>query len=91
MGHRVWSQCCATGKPYDYHNEPGEYMIASHWTPIICRFRDCLNPDHLYWEAASDGCRRREAEERARNAASTLSSLLSIPMLYPSAGSAFAT
>jgi hypothetical protein len=64
--------CCATGKPYDYHNEAGEYKTASHRTPLICRFRDCLNPDHLYWETASDGCKRREAEERARNAASEL-------------------
>ena len=68
--------CCATGKPYDFHNESGEYMIASHRTPIICRFRDCLNPDHLYWETASDGCKRREAEERARNAASELGALM---------------
>jgi hypothetical protein len=71
--------CCATGKPYDYHNEAGEYMNAGHRTPITCRFRDCLNPDHLYWETRSDGCKRREAEDRARTAAGALVSALTTP------------
>jgi len=71
--------CCATGKPYDYHNEAGEYMNAGHRTPIICRFRDCLNPDHLYWETRNDGCKRREAEERARTATGVLVSALTTP------------
>jgi hypothetical protein len=35
-----------------------------------------LNPDHLYWETRSDGCKRREAEERARTATSALVSAL---------------
>lgn len=65
-------QCCATGKPYDYHNAEGEYMITSHRTPIICRFRDCLNPEHLFWETLSDGCKRREAEARARALAKSI-------------------
>jgi hypothetical protein len=68
--------CCVTGKPYDYHNESGEYMIASHRTPIICRFRNCLNPDHLFWETLSDGCKRREDEARAVSATTGLASSL---------------
>ena len=64
--------CCATGKPYDFHNEEGEYMIASHRTPIICRFRSCLNPEHLFWETESDGAKRREAEARAVHASGEL-------------------
>ena len=68
--------CCATGKPYDYHNEAGVYMTAGHRTPIICRYRSCLNPDHLYWETLSDGCKRREAEARARTAAAEMAAAL---------------
>jgi hypothetical protein len=82
--------CMATGKPYDYHNEQGEYMIASHRTPIICRFRNCLNPEHLFWETLSDGSKRREAEARAVSEAGKLSSalgnvgsLVSIPVHSP--------
>jgi hypothetical protein len=71
--------CCATDKPYDYHNEHGDYMIASHRTPIICRFRDCLNPDHLFWETLSDGCERREVEARAADATRELALGLSAP------------
>lgn len=66
--------CCDTGKPYDYHNGAGEFMVASHRTPVICRHRNCLNPAHLYWETSSESSTRREAEERARQAASTLAS-----------------
>lgn len=68
--------CCATGKPYDYHNAAGEFMIASHRTPIICRFRNCLNPEHLFWETLSEGCKRREAEQRARTAAAEMAAAL---------------
>ena len=71
--------CCDTGKPYDYHNDSGEYMTASHRTPIICRFRDCLNPAHLYWETQSDGCKRREAEERSLSITKELASALVSP------------
>jgi hypothetical protein len=70
--------CCATGKPYNYHNEAGEFMTASHRTPLICRFRNCLNPEHLYWETSSDSAKRRETEARAATAAGALSSLLSL-------------
>src|SRR5208337_370521 len=56
--------CLATGKPYGYHNEQGEYMTAAHCTPVVCRFRDCLNPAHLSWETLSGACKRREAEAR---------------------------
>lgn len=73
--------CCDTGKPYDHHNEAGEYMIASHRSPLICRFRDCLNPEHLFWETLSEGCKRREAEDRARQAVSTLASDL-VPLVH---------
>lgn len=68
--------CCDTGKPYDYHSEAGEFMIASHKTPIICRYRSCLNPEHLFWDTLSGGCQRREAEEAARKLASELASEL---------------
>ncbi len=68
--------CIATGKPYDYHNEADEFMVASHHTPVICRHRNCLNPDHLYWETSSESSKRREAEKRAHQAASTLASEL---------------
>ena len=64
--------CCDTGQPYDYHNEAGEYMIASHRTPMVCRFRDCLNPEHVFWETFSEGMQRREDEQRARTAAGEL-------------------
>lgn len=75
--------CCDTDKPYGYHDEEsGEYMIASHRSPVICQHRDCLNPDHLYWETKSAGCARREVEERDRAFAKGLaSSLLSIAPL----------
>jgi len=73
--------CIDTGKPYDYHNEAGEYMIASHRTPVICRHRNCLNPEHLYWETLSEGCKRREAEDRARHAASALAADL-MPLVH---------
>ena len=68
--------CCETGKPYNYHNEDGELMIASHKTPIICRFRNCLNPEHLFWETLSEGCKRREAEARAKSAAIAMADAL---------------
>jgi hypothetical protein len=64
--------CLATGKPYDYHNDDGEYMVASHRTPIICRNRNCLNPAHLFWETQKENCKRREAEARAEQATSEL-------------------
>jgi hypothetical protein len=70
--------CLASGKPYAYHNDSGEYMEAAHCTPILCRFRDCLNPEHLYWTTKSDNCKRREAEARAAVATEALSALLSI-------------
>ena len=57
--------CIATGKPYDYRNEDGELMEAGHRSPVICRYRDCLNPEHLFWINKSDNCKRREAEERS--------------------------
>lgn len=57
--------CLATGKPYDYHNENGEYMVACHKTPVICRHRNCCNPEHLFWETQTENCKRREAEKRA--------------------------
>jgi hypothetical protein len=69
-------QCLATGKPYDYHNEDGEYMIASHKTPVICRHRNCCNPEHLYWETLGEGCKRREDEVRAKALAAEVSSSL---------------
>ena len=72
--------CIVTGKPYGYHNELGEYMEAAHRTPIICQFRDCLNPDHLYWATKGENCKRREAEARA---AVTPEALLSIPVHSP--------
>lgn len=68
--------CCTTGKPYDYHNEAGDFMIASHRTPIVCRFRDCLNPEHLYWETLSEGCKRREDEQRAKTATAEMAATL---------------
>ena len=68
--------CCATAKPYDYHNDKGEFMIASHSTPWPCRFRNCLNPEHLCWETLSEGCKRREDEARARALAVELAAAL---------------
>ena len=68
--------CLDTGKPYNYHSDTGEYMEAAHHTPVICRHRNCLNPEHLFWITKSDNCKRREAEERARKAASELASTL---------------
>ena len=64
--------CLSTGKPYDYHNEDGEYMEAAHRTPVICHYRNCCNPEHLYWISKSENCKRREAEARAMAAAEKL-------------------
>lgn len=63
--------CVADNKPYDYKVE-GEFMEASHRTPIICRYMDCLNPEHLYWASKSANCKRREVEEKATKAAGAL-------------------
>jgi hypothetical protein len=51
--------CAATNKPLSYG------MDACHRTPL-CRFRNCINPDHLFWETHAENCRRRELERRAR-------------------------
>ena len=51
--------CVATNKALDYD------MDACHRTPL-CRFKNCINPDHLYWETHAENCRRRELERRAR-------------------------
>lgn len=51
--------CAATNKPINYG------MDACHRTPV-CRFRNCVNPDHLYWETHSENCKRRELERKAR-------------------------
>jgi len=64
-------QCCATGKPLDYHNEEGKFMEAGHKTPL-CRFRACLNPEHLHWVTKRENAERRELERRARAEAARL-------------------
>lgn len=68
--------CCDTGKPNDYHNEDGDYMQAAHRTPVTCRFRDCLNPEHLYWATKADNCERREDEERSLKLAKEIAAKL---------------
>ena len=62
--------CAYTHKPLNYHNDQGEFMEAAHKTPVICRHRNCINPNHLEWLTHSENCKRREAEKRARKAAS---------------------
>ena len=57
--------CVATNKPLDYG------MDACHRTPL-CRFKNCINPEHLYWETHAENCRRRELERRARIAIAPL-------------------
>ena len=57
--------CIATGKPLNYG------MDACHRSPL-CRHKNCINPDHLYWETHAENCRRRELERRARAAIAPL-------------------
>ncbi|MGP0017950.1 MAG: hypothetical protein ACLPHP_05230 [Candidatus Sulfotelmatobacter sp.] len=57
--------CVGTNKPLSYK------MDACHKTPL-CRFKNCINPDHLYWETHAENCRRRELERRARAAIAPL-------------------
>jgi len=61
--------CCATGKPLNYG------MDACHRTPL-CRFKNCINPDHLFWDTHAENCKRRELERRARAAIAPLAGAL---------------
>jgi hypothetical protein len=51
--------CVATDKPLDYG------MDACHRTPL-CRHKNCINPEHLFWDTHAENCKRRELERRAR-------------------------
>jgi hypothetical protein len=61
--------CCATNKPLDYG------MDACHRTPL-CRFRACINPEHLFWDTHAENCKRRELERRARKTISEVAGRL---------------
>ncbi|MBZ5613235.1 MAG: hypothetical protein LAO23_04430 [Acidobacteriia bacterium] len=64
--------CCATDKPLDY-KVGKDFMDACHRTPL-CRFRACLNPEHLYWDTKRNNSRRRELERAAAEVAKVISS-----------------
>lgn len=55
---------CYMGKPprpYSLAENPDN---AGHRTPIMCQNKNCIKPEHLYWESLEDGLTKRAKDKK---------------------------